>query len=166
MGLILNNVLRLVIGSLPTKCSYSHPDHFCWHVSGVKLWLQSLLLPFSCYPNHLPGNPMFSSVQSGEHFLGACPLLASRETNDSVSDLEAVIIRNGRGSSGYKPGADRHTSGMWYTENTFVPFMASPWRLNSILLFVKSAKLPHLSLFSPAFEAALSSRISGLDLLS
>lgn len=31
MGLILNNLLHLPIGSLPTRFSCSHSDHFCCH---------------------------------------------------------------------------------------------------------------------------------------
>ena len=83
---------------------------------GMKEWLESLLLPFSCYSSHLPDNPMFSSVQPSEHFLCDDPCLASRETNDSISNLEAVKVRNGRASSGYTPRADRHTLGTWYRE--------------------------------------------------
>lgn len=43
-----------------------------------------------CYPNHLPDNAAFSLVQSNEDFMSACRLLASRETNDGISDLEDV----------------------------------------------------------------------------
>ena len=107
---------------------------------GMKQWLESLPLPFSCSSNHLPDNPMFSSVQSSERFLSDAPCWhLEKQMTLRLSRSEMGMVPQGT-----HPG---QTDTLWEcgTENTFVAFMASSWLLSSVLLFVKSAKLPHFS---------------------
>lgn len=133
----------------------------------MKWCLGFLLLPFSCYPNNLPpDNPTFHSAGFSEYFLSACSLLASWKTNDRIPDLDNVTIKNGMRFIRIQTSCkyvhfgdvvDREYSlcSLWHT----IVFLTPPRVLESQLT-------PCFSLLPPIFEAALSSRMSGLDLLS
>ena len=164
-GLILNNLLCPVSRSLPNIptailitsfavlkacCMQSMELRRVGHdlvteqQQGMKQWLESLLLPFSCSSNHLPDNPMFSSVQSRERFLSDAPCWHLEKQMTASLTLRLSRSEMGVVPQGTHPG---QTGTLWEcgTENTFVAFMASSWLLSSILFFVKSAKLPHFS---------------------
>ena len=111
---------------------------------GMKEWLESLLLPFSCY------QIIFLTIQClvrSSPVNTSCVMIpAWRLEKQMTASLPLRLSRSETGMlpQGTHPG---QTGTLWEhgTENMFMAFMASSWLLSSILLFVKSAKLPHFS---------------------
>lgn len=103
----------------------------------------TLLLPFSCYSNHLPDNPMFSSVQSSEHFLSDAPCwhLEKQMT-------ESLTLRLSRSEMGVVPqGTHPGQAGTLRERGTQTWLVVFMHHLGFLVpsCFLWSAKLPHFS---------------------